>query len=537
MFMTIRKPLTLLGAMALFSTFAHAEPTLYPPDVRVLSQIQNPTDSNILADELDSHKIWVLPPNTAKASVVGLHTLTANLGFCGEMRDLKDASADVVADIKDLTRQKMAKFAELAKLDGQASRLAEDAAKFAVDKNLQPLADLDTEIQNLETRISDLYKQQESCTKSCDNIDTELASLLKDKQVDMQQRYALAKQSSADIREYTRRQAVAKAARQTYDNAKGVYSDLSNDLLATREKFQEMFAGLGKMSGAAAGFTYVSSWADNIAKIKAANPGFAIEKVATKDAHLMTELAGVQNIDPQAAVMSISAGADLKNGVAGFPFYPESLSANVNLSLIGACPMVHPEYFDIKQDDVKSMQYGVIITYNYESVFKVKATAKYNMYKMYQKIVSSGSSGGLFSSHSWSNVEESNFFRDSFSVVWDDKENTLTPAEKDSRETEMRHAVLGRLATLAVPNTPNRADILSAAQPPTHGAVVISDSLMQTCPGNVYCVAGAAVFRVLDAIFGSSSSTASYTNIQDYELVESYENSQKITKPWMTSYL
>ena len=101
----------------------------------------------------------------------------------------------------------------------------------------------------------------------------------------------------------------------------------------------------------------------------------------------------------------------------------------------------------------------------------------------------------------------------------------------------MRHAVMWRLANLAIPSAPNRGDIMAAVQPPTRGAVVISDSLMQTCSGSVYCVAGAAVLKVLDAIFGSSSANASYTNITDVEVIENYENTQKIIKPWLTTYL
>ena len=42
---------------------------------------------------------------------------------------------------------------------------------------------------------------------------------------------------------------------------------------------------------------------------------------------------------------------------------------------------------------------------------------------------------------------------------------------------------------------------------------------------------------VLDAIFGNSSSTASYTKITDSNITENYEVVQKMTKSWITSYL
>ena len=82
------KPLVFSTLCAVLgSTVARAEPTLYPPDLKVLSSITNTTDSNLMADELDSKTVWVLPPNTAKAQVSGLHSLTASMGFCAEMHD------------------------------------------------------------------------------------------------------------------------------------------------------------------------------------------------------------------------------------------------------------------------------------------------------------------------------------------------------------------------------------------------------------------------------------------------------------------
>jgi hypothetical protein len=516
---------------------AHAEPTLYPPDLKVLSGITNTTDSNLMADELDSKTVWVLPPNTAKAQVSGLHSLTASMGFCAEMRDSIQYSRELSADMNEIAQVRKAKREDFVKLDKRATDLEIEAAHYATDRNLQALADLDTRLQQMEIRLTDLYKIAETCDKTCDEINGEISNLNKAKNAALLDRNAISRQNTDDIREYTRRLAVAKAARKAGENARAVYTDLNKEFSDLQNRMRENFAGLGKMEGGRAAITYVSSWDDNITQLRNKNPGFNFAKVATKNAKLMTELAGVKDIDPQGAVMGIALGGVMQDGVASFSQYPQSLSTNLKLSLIGACPMVHPEYFDLKSDDVASMRYGVIITYDYDSIFRVKATAKYNMYKLYQKIVSSGSSGGLFSSSSWSDVEEKNFFRDSFTVIWDDKENAVPPEAKASREAEMRHAVMWRLANLALPSAPNRGDIMAAAQPPTRGAVVISDSLMQTCPGNVYCVAGAAVFKVLDAIFGSSSANASYTSITDVEVIENYENTQKITKPWLTTYL
>lgn len=534
------KPSTLLMVTAfgwVLCSKAVAEPTLYPQNLNVLSGVVNQTDSNILADEADPKTVWVLPPNKASAVVTGLHSKTANMGFCGEMKDLIGYSRDLSREISELNKKRAQKQGELQKLQDRASELHLRAERYAAERNLQALAELDNRISTVDQRLSELYQSAETCNTTCDEINEEISINLKAKNQMMIDRNKLARENAADVREYTKRRKAAEAAQKAVSDFKAVFNELDAELRAVRNRFLDSYRGFGEMEGARAAFRYTSHWDDNVQKLRERNPGINFSKMATQNAKLMSEIAGLGEVNPQGAIRTIALAGRTASGVAEFPQYPQDLSTNVVLSLIGACPMEHPEYFDLAENDVKDMQYGVIITYEYETVFRMKARAEYNMYKMYEKIVSSGKRGGLFSSRSWSKVEEKNFFRDSFNVAWDDRENTVTPEEKEEIEAEMRKNVLHRLATLALPTSPVRAELISAMEPPPRGAVVVSNELMKTCPGNVYCVAGAAVMRVLDAIFGSSSSTSSYTNIQDVQIVDDYSRTSKIKKAWITSYL
>src|SRR4051794_25558549 len=95
-FMKIRTLTSLLmagGMTALMAESALATPTIYPKTLTFLSAIENPTNSNLVADDADPRVIWVMPPNTATSKVEGLHTLTANVGYCQEMADLQGYSA------------------------------------------------------------------------------------------------------------------------------------------------------------------------------------------------------------------------------------------------------------------------------------------------------------------------------------------------------------------------------------------------------------------------------------------------------------
>lgn len=291
------------------------------------------------------------------------------------------------------------------------------------------------------------------------------------------------------------------------------------------------------MEGARAAIRYTSSWDENVQLLRNENPGINFSKIPTKNAKLMTELAGLANVDAQGAIKSIGLGGVMTQGLAAFPSYPETLSTNVVLSLIGACPMAHPDYFDIDSNSAQDMEYGLIITYDYDTVFTFKASATYNMYKMYQKIQQSASSGVFFSSRSWTEVTEKNFFSDSFSVKWDDPENTIKPENKILLEKEMRTSVFSRLATLALPNVPNKADVIAAGELPVHGAVVAGDALISQSGGNIYSIGSGVILKVLDAIFGSSATSTTYTNIQNVDITDDYAQTQKITKSWITSYV
>jgi hypothetical protein len=532
---------TILLVPLLFAVVANATPTTYPTDLNLFTTIQNPTDSNLVSDDTDSHRIYVMPPNDAEAHVTGLHTLTANLGFCKEMSDLQGYSRTTSKRIAELVVEDDANKVEVEKVRKTLAAARTDAAKFATERNLAALTDLDQKIQEMEARLSDLYKTNETCTKNCETIQAEAANLEKLKYQVLKDRRALATQHADDARTYDQKKAKIQALQLNYDEAQDRFVALQTRLMKVRNQFLEMYTSFGKMEGGRAGFNYVSHWDENLEKLKASNPGYDFQKIQTQDAKLFSGIKIIPDLPGASAILAYEIPGNQKEGYIELPSgFPGSISANVVLSLVGACPMLHPGDFNIdpkyKSDD---MTYGLAVTYTFPSAFRIKATAKYNMHKMYTKIMSSGSSGGFFSSRSWSNVEERTFFKDSFSVDWkiDDPENSVTEEQRLAVEHDMRVHIVERLASLAIPTAPNRDQIIAAGAAPAHGSVVVANSLMTACPGNLYCVGGALILQSLDAIFGSSSTSASYTQIQDMDLTESWSRSQVINKPWITSYL
>jgi len=524
----------LLPVMALAPFSAFAEPTLYPKDLNTLSQVKNITDSNILADYLDSKTVWVLPPNKGEAEVAHMHSKTANMGFCREMRDIQGYSRELSAEIDAITKRKVEQEDRLLKLRDEASKANVEAEAFAAANDLSGLMAMDDQIEAINLNLTELNTQLAQCTQNCEVIVENIKITNKAKKEMLARRLEYSKQNAEAVRTYDKKKAFAKAKEKHFSDARNVYRELTQDLQDVRNDFHEAYKGFAGMEGARASLKYLSHWDSNVQKLRDLNPGINFAKVQANDAQVAMELSSLGKSNPSGAIMQVGAGSQLSESSLKFSSYPENLSTNVVLSLVGACPMEHPEYFDLNSND---MRYGMIITYSYDTVFDVNAEAKYNMYKMYQKIVSSGSSGGFFRSKSWSKVEEKNFFRDSFKVTWMDAENALPEETKQEIEAQMRANVFSRLAALALPVSPDRAGIVAAAAPPARGGAVLADQLVKTCPANIYCMGGAAILKVFDAIFGSSSSTSSYTNINDVEIIDDYRNSKKVTSAGVTSYL
>ncbi len=518
-----------------------AAPSIYPLDITQLQQLTNLTTSNLVADDVNSKKVYVMPPNVAEAQVTGLHTISANVGFCSEVADLQKYSRRAAQKNNDLSEQELKAKPEVDKARNSLAEAREDASKFAAENKLSAIFDLDTQIQQKEDRLSTLYKLADTCQSACQPIHIEIMDTEKAKNQMMNDRRALARENVEQVRLYDRKKSLVDARLQNLTDLDDSFLKIQERLKNLRDDFHKMYASYAKLEGGRAAFTYDSHWDDNVATLRSSNPGFDFEKINTQNAKLFSSIKGINDIPGDLAILAYEIAGTPKNNymelIAGFP---PAISSNIVLSLLGVCPMLHPEDFNINMPShVSEMKYGLTIAYDFPTTVNLKASAHYNMYKMFEKIVSSGSSGGFFSSHSWTSVEERNFFRDSFSVNWIEQDplNSVTEEQRLLVEHDMRAHIFERLGSLALPMAPNRDAIVQAGQPPPHGAVVVASSLMTACPANIYCVGASLLFTSLDAIFGSSSASANYKQIQDIWLDESWSQSKVILKPWVTSYV
>lgn len=530
---------TVMTAIALIGGQVHAVPTMYPTEVTKLSLIKNSTNSNLIMDSVDTNRVYVMPPNTAEAKVNGLHTVNANVLYCEDIKTARKFSGGMLERLGRLTDEALVLKSEADEYQKIVFAAREELGKYSESKNLGDLEDLDQRIEAMDSRLTTLRQQLESCSRDCESVKSEAKDLKNEKMALVKDRKELARSRVVEAREYDRRKNAVARAVENYQDHVSSYDSLNARVIRARNDFMNIFAAYGKLEGARAAFSYQGNWDQNLSTLRADNSGFSFEKIKTENVRVYPSIAKIEGLPADGAILSFDLPGQRSEGSIQLTSYPDSLNANIVLSLFGACPMLYPEEYKLENlNGVNGMKYGLAVTYEFPSAFKLQVTAKFNMYKMYQKIVSSGTNGGLFSSSSWSKVEERNEFRDSFTINWleQDPSNSVSEEERLTIEAALRREIFSRIANLAIPTVVDRQNLLAAAAPGPHGAVVLADALTKTCPTNIYCTGGAIMLNVLDSIFGSSKTTANYTSIQDIESSETWSRDGVRPKSWITIF-
>lgn len=529
--------LTVAGLLTISE--AYAVPTIYPTSPTYLSSIKNYTNSNLVADDADARVIYVMPPSSASSIVSGLHSITANVGFCKEMANLQGYSDQLSKRIIDITLQQSESKKEIDDLMVKLSAARLAMAESATVGRMNELTDLDDRISNIELQLVQLSDKLHDCSQNCEPLRAQIRDLRAEKFEVTKRRRELAASNSKDLREYEKKKAVVAGLKEDIEDRTESWNKLTTRLTSVQNDFLAIYSSFGKMEGARAGIQFKSTWDDNIASLRSENPNFDFKQIPTQNALITTNIAEINSIPTGGAILGFEIAGSRKDGALSLAAYPSNLSGNVRLSLLGTCPVLHPADFDINvPNGTDEMRYGMTVSYEYPSAFQLEATATYNMYKMYEKIVSSGSRGGFFKSKSWSSVEERNYFKDSFTVNWTEQDsgNSLTDDQRADIERDMRSDIFARLATVGLSGATSAGVLVAPPGLSKTGAVVISDSLMKTCPGNMYCVGAAMTMNVLQAIFGSSTTSASYKSIEDKNLTEKWSRNKVVYKPWISAY-
>ena len=410
------KKINLIFCLSLCMQIAQAVPTLYPDSLRY--QIKNRTDSELVADTVDRHRYYVLPPRNATSRVRSLHTINANIGFCQEIAQLQEYSRDTVDLLKKIQLQTIRNNLDYADSWALSKGAQYQLKNLVQTHHLDELKTIDEQLVHFEKRLFDLYGLYRDCNRECDLLKADIDSTQKFRDDLQKRRMDFVNSRLEAVRNYEKIKAEFEFHSEKARSIKQQNVELYQRMIDIRKDFNHMFDAHAKREGGRVAIMYESNWQSNLQRLRADNVHIKFEKIQTQNARIRTNGYSDSGLVVEGAILKFEfGGMSAEQNVLQMESYPDSFSGNAVLNLMGTCPIVYPQHYDATvPTTIEQMKYGLMVSYDFPSAMKYEVTARYNMYRMFEAIKSQGSRAGFFSTSTWTDEKEQSLFQDSFSV-------------------------------------------------------------------------------------------------------------------------
>jgi hypothetical protein len=508
--------------------------------------INNPSGLDAVAyPSEDCQQLFVLPPSTGKA-VVSAVSPRQNLDFCPAVKKVGQTAASTLnsaAIVADKIEQMIKDYDPLSdEIDDLAEELNEasrqrDIAKDEFERLDAEKADL---VANVATAKSDLdmCKLLSSCTNEQELYEaavTELRTFLTGEYVPGQKAYSVAKAN------YTSAFNAYSSATTDYAEALEPLFGLVDKLISLNTTVTTLYNQYVRLSGFTAALTYSTGWANAISSFQSANPGRTVSKMPIKRPRLAASAVGLQGFDTDTPaiialaipgvvsgqaydMMALPSGDEQITSLTA-PFDPsvqydgafgDSVGAQVNVSLMGACPFYPNGLNGGLVGDINDLTAEVAMNAFYEYDLQVRRgyTASYNMSQWLSRVEKVVKKGGFFSSKTLHEVVEDSNSSDWFSITFNASSSgfTYTPAEQERIKLEVKAQLQERALMLLALQMNLMPSNGSPSVPPLQptGAGTAATYLMKGCGYWSWCLGGSFVLGVLDSIFGSSTAVSNF---------------------------
>lgn len=235
---------------------------------------------------------------------------------------------------------------------------------------------------------------------------------------------------------------------------------------------------------------------------------------------------GVPGIDSFPILSALGTFLDENSGTPyekvpdGAVLFNGGISGELIFSKIGACAVLEDlggvKTFNL--DDVKG-KVAANNSYQYQVQVTRKYSVTYNLAEFWRRFQEQGRRGGLFSSSSFSNLIDTK--RSNSWITFHSQSEDVQFEYSDEDIEEIKKEFIDRAITQALAaKTGDPKAYLTLLDPGKNGAKVVGEELGK-CP-HLYCQVGAAGFKILDAIFGSSHSSS--------ELIQTFDQTSKQTE-------
>lgn len=518
---------------------AGAVPTLYPDNWD--SRIKNNTNSSLLADSAQYDRYYVLPPNTAEAKVRSLSQATTNIGFCKELAAIQKYNIDALEIIKRLQDRKMQLDVEFKNTEAVLKSAQIEMAQFVTANNLIELDAIDRQIQSLDRKLNDLYVHSKTCTKTCDLILEDIRQSQHNRNYLLNMRFDLSSSHMLQATEYEKRKQKITHLETDRDRSADALRKLQTEIREMYTDYLSLYDAHAKREGAKISLDYSSVWTSNVNRLGFDNTNRRFEKVPTRNVIIKADAYSKNNLLAGASILAFEVSGQAASAVLSMGSFPESFSGNATINLLSACPLFFPELFGFSASDPavqpQNAKFGLIVSYEYPSLFKYNVESNYNLSRMYEVIKTQGKKGGLFSSKSWSETQERETFKDSFDVVWSSQDvNLLTEAQKAGVEADLRRQAMARLTNYVLMSKNNIPKVESSPDLPITGAMILSNSLSKNCSFVLACKSASIGLDFLNAVFGSSEISESLKQELNVNIKDRYSNGQVLMQTRVTSY-
>lgn len=515
--------LKIIATLALsISATSLALPTYYAKNTMLKSTPGISSRSTLLADSVDPHRVWVLPPNAGKVKYTGM-TPNGNLDFCPTVKKvvkrvekMQDRLAQLDKRIEDATD-------ELDQLNKVVQEKRLELAKHVKNQHIAEIAELEDKIDDLQGVINDLTEKMTNSDnpEEIDVLKSRIKQYRKERKEARKLAAKLRNENRKSYRAYTRAKQELSAAEENL----ATHNDHLLKLYATYSEIEDgifmSYKRYVKLEGVIASLDYDSGWDNELSKLRTEHPALSFSAIPTYNSRVVSHFINATDKESYFESLPMLLSYNV-NGIPHLPYgerkevadpdrgkhsFPEIVALDLRLNLLGGCPMANPEFYagtgyEVERGKDGVPKFALTTVYEYDAAYHFDVEAKYNLWGFYQKIVTKGKKGGFFSSKSYVDVLEDKFNKDTFDfkIV---NEGHVPAKEVKNIKTEIKAELMGRVLTaIAEPKTKNSPKVPTPGTPPEPGAVVIANGLNKVCGLNIYCQVGSWVFRAAGAVFG-----------------------------------
>lgn len=299
------------------------------------------------------------------------------------------------------------------------------------------------------------------------------------------------------------------------------------NLFEQRKNILDQYKDLSNTQGAAIELNFSNGIANNLNAFKELNQNAELTfvPVSVKEAKLDWNKTAQTDPEMKIAFNQSLPISDMNQIGMG------SFNARLDLSLIGACPLVdefdHELPKNIKVKDIA----GIVtpnVVYKYEVGATYKYRAEYNLSTLAKKIRDVSTKGGLFKTSSSSTLTETSESNDWFKFTMECDNESICDKAKESTALAIKQRLLKEVFdNIALTTIGTAMNPVDAPTPGNSGASTASNALKKCA--NVYCQAAAVVLDVGNDIFGGTSKTDSFIKTNNHTVVEEVTENKPVS--------